>query len=143
MQSWLATYSSFIPESDIKSYLDAHCTEVSLLPMLDDPFVLGFVAEAEGHIVGYARLVFNQDENRFYVPSLHVVSRFQGQGIGGQLLEAAEGQAIRKGLDELWIGAMVKNKKALALYRRLGFVFVQEEPFIVTHTTVGHVIGFK
>ena len=143
LQSWISTYSSFIPGSDLKSYVNNHYTETHLLTVFDDPFVFGFVAETGGHIVGYARLVFNRDENRLYVPSLHVVPKFQSQGIGTQLLDVAEGQAAGRGLDELWIGAMVKNKRALALYRKIGFLFVKEESFAVTHTTVGHIIGFK
>jgi GNAT superfamily N-acetyltransferase len=143
LQSWISTYSSFIPESNLKSYVNNHYTETHLLTMFDDAFVFGFVAETGGHIVGYARLVFNRDENRLYVPSLHVVPKFQSQGIGTQLLDVAEGQAAGRGLDELWIGAMVKNKRALALYREIGFLFVKEESFAVTHTTVGHIIGFK
>jgi ribosomal protein S18 acetylase RimI-like enzyme len=143
LQSWLSTYTNFIPEGDIRSYFDDHYTEASLLRMFNDPFVHGFVAEMEGNIVGYARLDFDPDEHRLSVPSLHVLSRFQGQGIGRQLLEAAERHAGGKGLDELWIGAMIKNRKALALYRKMGFLFVHEEPFTVGHTTVGHLMGFK
>ncbi|HSB07338.1 MAG TPA: GNAT family N-acetyltransferase [Thermodesulfobacteriota bacterium] len=143
LQSWISTYSGFIPESDIRSYFETHYTEASLLRMFDDPFVQGFVAETGSHIVGYVRLVFNRDENRLYIPSLHVLSKFQSRGIGRQLLETAERCAAGKGLNELWIGAMVKNRRALALYREIGFLFVQEEPFTVTHTTVSHIIGFK
>jgi len=120
LQSWISTYSSFIPESDLTSYVNNHYTETHLLTMFDDPFVFGFVAETGSHIVGYARLVFNRDENRLYVPSLHVAPKFQSQGIGTQLLDVAEEQAAGRGLDELWIGAMVKNKRALALYREIG-----------------------
>jgi len=143
LQSWISTYSSFIPESDIRSYFETHYAEASLLRMFADPFVLCFVAEEDDHIVGCARLVFNRDENRLYVPSLHVAPNFQSQGIGRQLLEAAERYAVEKHLDELWIGAMFKNRRAVALYREIGFLFVQEEPFTVTHTTVGHISGFK
>ena len=143
LRSWISTYSSFIPEGDLKSYVNAHYTEAHLLSMFDDPFVSGFVADTGGDIVGYVRLVFNRDEHRLYVPSLHVVPKFQSRGIGTQLLNAAEEKATVKGLDELWIGAMVKNKRALALYREIGFLFVKEEPFTVTHTTVGHIIGFR
>jgi len=36
-QSWISTYSSFIPESDLGSYFDIHYTEASFLKMFDDP----------------------------------------------------------------------------------------------------------
>jgi hypothetical protein len=60
-----------------------------------------------------------------------------------RLLEAAERCAAEKGLDELWIGVMVENKQALAFYRKVGFLFVREEPFTMGKTTVNHLIGYK
>ena len=44
-QSWIATYSSFIPENDLRSYFDMNYTEASLLSMFDDPLMQGFIAE--------------------------------------------------------------------------------------------------
>ncbi len=141
--SWVSTYSSFIPESDLRSYFDIHYTEASFLSMFDDPFTQVFIAETEDHIAGYVRLFFNQDENRLYVPSLYFLPDFQGQGMGRQLLEAAEGYAAKKGVDDLWIGVMVQNRQALVFYRKLGFLFVREEPFTMGKTTVRHLIGYK
>ena len=141
--SWISAYSSFIPENDLRSYFDIHYTEASFLSMFDDPFMHGFIAETNDQIAGYARLFFNQDENRLYVPSLYLLPEFQGQDIGRRLLEAAEGYAAEKRLDELWIGVMVKNRQALDFYRKVGFQFVREEPFTMGKTTVSHLIGYK
>jgi ribosomal protein S18 acetylase RimI-like enzyme len=142
-ESWISTYSSFIPETDIKSYFDIHYTKASLLNLLEDPCMQGFIAETEDQIAGYVRLFFNQEENRLYVPSLHVLAVFQDQGIGRKLLEKSERCAIEKHLHELWIGVMVKNRQALDFYRKVGFQFVQEEPFTMGKTTVSHLIGYK
>jgi ribosomal protein S18 acetylase RimI-like enzyme len=142
-QSWISTYSSFIPENDLRSYFDIHYTEASLLSMFDDPLTQVFVAEIDDQIAGYARLFFNRDEGRLYVPSLYFLPEFQGQGMGRRLLEVAEGYAAEKGVDELWIGVMVENKQALVFYRRVGFQFVREEPFTMGKTTVSHLIGYK
>jgi ribosomal protein S18 acetylase RimI-like enzyme/ATP adenylyltransferase/5',5'''-P-1,P-4-tetraphosphate phosphorylase II len=141
--SWISSYASFIPESDLKSYFDLRYTEEVFLSMFDDPYTQGFVAETDDQIAGYARLFFNRDENRLYVPSLYFLPDFQGQGMGRQLLGAAEEYAAEKGLDELWIGVMVKNNPALVFYRKVGFQFVREEPFTMGKTTVSHLIGYK
>src|SRR4030065_2600534 len=90
-QSWISTYSSFIPESDLKSYFDIHYTEATLLSMFDDPLTHGFIAELDDQIAGYIRLFFNRDENRLYAPSLYFLPDFQGRGMGRRLLESAEG----------------------------------------------------
>jgi ribosomal protein S18 acetylase RimI-like enzyme len=142
-RSWISTYSSFIPESDLKSYFDIYYTEVSFLSIFNDPLMQGFIAEVNGHPAGYIRLFFDEDENRLYVPSLYLLPDFQGQDIGGRLLEAAEGYAVEKNLDELWLGVMVKNRQALGFYRKVGFQFVREEPFTMGKTTVHHLIGYK
>jgi GNAT superfamily N-acetyltransferase len=142
-QSWMSTYSNFIPESDIRSYFDIHYSESSLLAMFNDPLMQGFTAAADDQIVGYIRLFLNRDEYRLYVPSFHVLAEFQKQGIGMRLLESAEGYAAEKGLDELWIGVMVKNRQALVLYRKVGFLFVRDEPFTMGETTVRHLLGYK
>jgi len=142
-RSWVATYSSFVPESDLRSYFDIHYTEASLRNMFDDPFIYGFIAEKDHQIAGYIRLLFNRDEGRLYVPSLYFLPDYQGQGMGRRLLGAAEGLAGEKGLDRFWIGVMVENRQALAFYRNMGFQFVREEPFTMGKTTVSHVIGYK
>jgi GNAT superfamily N-acetyltransferase len=142
-QSWVSTYSNFIRESDLKSYFDTHYTKASFLKMFDDPLTQVFVAEEGDHLVGYARLFFNQEENRLYVPSLYLLPDFQGQDIGIRLLKTAEECAAERGLDELWIGVMVENKKALLFYRKIGFQFGREEPFTMGETTVPHLIGYK
>jgi ribosomal protein S18 acetylase RimI-like enzyme len=142
-QSWISTYSSFIPENDLRSYFDIHYTEASFLSMFDDPLTQGFIAETDDHIAGYVRLFFNRDENRLYVPSLYFLPDFQGQGLGRRLLEAAEGHAAERHVDELWIGVMVKNRQALVFYRKVGFQFVREEPFTMGKTTISHLIGYK
>ena len=139
----MATYSSFIPERDLRSYFDIHYTEASLLKLFDDPLTYGFIAEKDRQIAGYIRVLFNRDENRLYVPSLYFLPGYQGQGMGKRLLDAAEGLAGGKGLDRFWIGVMVENRRALAFYRRVGFQFVREEPFTMGKTTVAHVIGYK
>ena len=142
-QSWISAYASFIPESDLQSYFSIHYTDKAFLDMFDDPLTQGFVAETDEQIAGYARLFFNGDENRLYVPSLYFLPDFQGQGMGRRLLEAAEEYAAEKGLDELWIAVMVKNRQALVFYRKVGFQFVREEPFTMGKTTVSHLIGYK
>jgi ribosomal protein S18 acetylase RimI-like enzyme len=142
-ESWISTYLGFIPENDLKSYFDIHYTEESFLRLFDDPSMQGFIAAMDGQVVGYARLFFNRDENRLYVSSLYFLPKFEGQGMGSRLIEAAEGYAVEKGLDELWIGVMVENRRALDFYKKAGFQFVREEPFTMGKTTVSHLIGYK
>jgi ribosomal protein S18 acetylase RimI-like enzyme len=115
--------------SDLRSYFDIHYTETCFLSLFSDPLTQVFVTERDDHIVGYNRSFFNREGKRPYVPSLYLLPDFQGQEIGIRLLKTAEEYAAQKSFDELWIGVMVANRKALLFYRKAGFQFVREEPF--------------
>ncbi len=142
-ESWIAAYSSFIPEEDLRAYLEATYQIASLSLLYDSTFIHGFIGETDGEAVGFARTQFHKNETRLYLASLYLLPAFQGKGIGGRLLRAAEEKAGAYGLTELWVGVMVRNEAAGRWYERKGFRFVREEPFRMGRTTVSHKIGYK
>src|SRR5512143_2035348 len=142
-ESWVSTYLSFIPEGDLRSYFEIPYSEEFLLDLFDDPSMQGFVATTDGQVAGYARLFFSREENRLYVSSLYLLPEFEGRGVGSRLFEAAEGYVAERGLDEVWMGVIVENRRALDVYRKMGFRFGREEPFTMGKTTVSHLIGCK
>jgi len=142
-ESWIAAYSSFIPEEDLRAYLEATYQIASLSLLYQSTFIHGFIGEADSEAVGFARIQFYKNENRLYLASLYLLPAFQGQGIGGRLLQTAEERAGAYGLTELWVGVMVQNEAAGRWYARKGFRFIREEPFQMGRTTVPHKIGYK
>ncbi len=141
--TWLDAYSSFIPESDLRHYFDAHYTLDVLTQLIHTPLMNGFVAEVNGSVVGYVKTKFNKEENRFYVSSLYILPERQGMGLGGKLMAAAEELAKTIGADSVWLGVMTQNTPALDWYKRHGFTFVEEAPFTMGQTTVVHLIGYR
>jgi ribosomal protein S18 acetylase RimI-like enzyme len=142
-ESWKATYSTFIPEEDLQNYLEATYRIDSLTRLYECSFVHGAIGEADGEAVGFARTQFHATENRLYLASLYLLPAYQGKGIGGKLLRAAEEKTLAYDLRELWVGVMVQNEAARRWYDRRGFRFVKEEPFRMGGTTVPHLIGFR
>jgi ribosomal protein S18 acetylase RimI-like enzyme len=141
--TWLDAYSSFIPESDLRIYFDAHYNLEALTQLFHTPLMNGFVAEVDGSVVGYVKTKFNKEENRFYVSSLYILPKCQGMGLGGKLMAASEELAKALGADATWLGVMTQNTPALDWYKRHGFTFVEEAPFTMGQTTVVHLIGFR
>jgi ribosomal protein S18 acetylase RimI-like enzyme len=72
------------------------------------------VADAAGEIVGFSAV------RDGWLDHLYVTPARQGRGIGGALLA----QAMRESRGGLTLWAFVANDRALALYRRAGFVEV-------------------
>ena len=142
-ETWISTYSGYIPESDLRDYLDAHYSLEALHEIFVSPDVYGFVAEGDETVAGCARCTHARSETRFYLTSLYVLPHFQKRGIGARLLNEAERQANACGCDRIWLGVMQKNTNAYEWYKRIGFAFVEEAPFTMGATTVSHAIGFK
>ncbi len=141
--TWLDTYSEFIPLEDILWYLDNHYPTHQLLKMFNDPDNYFFIAEYDKTECGLLRCRINRSENKFYVSSLYVLPEFQGLHAGSKLLSLAYDLAREKGFAEVWLGVMNKNVRSLEWYKKCGFVFHLEEPFKMGNTVVNHLIGYK
>ena len=143
LTTWLATFSSFIPETDIRLFYDEWYSVEKLTGLCNAPMAKGFIAVVDTQAVGFARTSYNQNEKKFYVHSLYVLPEGQGKGIGTKLLDAAEQFARTFSADGIWLGVMTKNVTALSWYKRIGFQFDREEPFAMGKTVVQHLIGLR
>jgi ribosomal protein S18 acetylase RimI-like enzyme len=82
---------------------------------------LRLVAECEGAIVGCGQL--RRWQRGAEIADLVVAGPFRGRGIGRRLIEALLQEARSLGVPRVEIGVEADNGRALALYRRLGFVY--------------------
>ena len=140
--TWKDAYH-FIPEKDIIIHLDNFYSETKLLELFNDHKTNGILAEIENKPVGWMKLFDDQLAEKFFISSLYVLPEFQGYGIGRKLLLKAEETASKLKHDKVWLGVMKDNVKTLEWYRKIGFQFVEEEPFKMGETEVLHLIGYK
>ena len=61
---------------------------------------------------------------RFYVDHA-----WHGRGVAGQLMQAALEEAAATGATEVWLGVWERNPRAIAFYRKFGFVDVGAHEF--------------
>lgn len=142
LETWLNTYT-FIPEEDIRSHLEKFYKIEKLYQLYTDSNTNCFIAEINESPIGWMKLYTNEDEKRFYVSSLYILPDHQGCGIGRKFLEVAESLAGKMYYDKIWLGVMKDNNKALNWYKKIGFNFIEEEPFQMGNTSVIHLIGYK
>jgi ribosomal protein S18 acetylase RimI-like enzyme len=142
-ETWLATYTAFVPEEDLRSYFDREYSLESLRTFFRAKSTGGFLALDREVPSGYVRTRLDERDGRFYVTSLYVLPECQGKGVGSRLLRAAEDTAAACGAPAVWLGVMTANTRTVAWYRKIGFVFVEELPFTMGNTTVPHLIGHK
>jgi ribosomal protein S18 acetylase RimI-like enzyme len=142
-ETWHDAYGGFIAAVDLDRYLDDHYSLEALGELLRSPRVTGYIARVNGEPAALMRTEFDEAKGRLHVSSLYVRPRFQRAGIGSRLLGHAEREARERGADALWLGVMVKNTRALEWYKRIGFMFVEEAPFVMGASSADHLIGFR
>ena len=141
--TWLASYGSFIPEADMRSFFDLYYTVDTLREFCTSQTARGFLADVDSTPVGFAKTNYESSKKRFYLNSLYILPEHQGKGVGAKLLRASEEFALSLNAHEVWLGVMTQNVAALDWYKRIGFQFVNEEPFTMGNTTVMHLIGYR
>lgn len=140
--TWKDAYH-FIPDKDLVKHLDTFYSQTALSNLYNDYYTEGYIAEIFNKPAGWMRIFGDHKNRKFFISSLYILPEFQGLGIGKKLLFKAETIALDLKLDKIWLGVMKDNVTALEWYKKLGFEFVQEEPFKMGDTEVIHLIGYK
>ena len=84
-----------------------------------------WVAEFNSSVVGGLIMMFEKDYAS--IANIAVHSEFQGQGLGGGLMEFAEVQAKEKGYSELRLATHVLLRENISLYLHLGWIEIERD----------------
>ncbi|MEW6512157.1 MAG: GNAT family N-acetyltransferase [Bacteroidota bacterium] len=141
--TWKETYGPFIPEKDLRAYLDDQYSRTKLEEKVRNHLLRGVIASWDNVDVAYMIVASVPQEGRCYVSSVYVLPAYQGKGIGSSLLSLAREIARGEGYNSIWLAVMTENRAAREWYERMGFQFPQEAPFTMGSTTVNHLIGFQ
>jgi diamine N-acetyltransferase len=119
---------------NMKSYLDENYLSDKIRSELEDESIHYVVAEKDGVLVGFARLLYTFPDVQEFAPEANVTSKkpmevsriyvspeLIGQSIGAKMMEKIIDLAKEKNCDLLWLGVWEKNP-AVRFYQRFGFV---------------------
>lgn len=96
---------------------------------------LTLVAEHEGDLVAYAQLRWGPvpacvaARAAGEIQRLYVSSAWHGTGVARDLMSACLAALRARGSDVAWLGVWERNPRAIAFYRKLGFVEVGDHVF--------------
>ena len=79
------------------------------------------IEEEAGEIAGYAAVLFNAGTSLARLYSIAVDEKFQGKGVGRQLVEAAEQAALDGECVYMRLEVRRDNSTSLAMFRKLGY----------------------
>lgn len=119
--------------------MDLHCRvsygEAIQSGEIADPYMLTLLCEGDDGLVGFAQLRWDGAPDcvtaRFpgEIQRLYVADAWHGKGIAQELMRACIREMEARGSDVIWLGVWEHNPRAIAFYRKSGFVEVGEHVF--------------
>lgn len=121
------TFAEANSREDMERYLTEAFAPSRIHAELVDPSSTWWVVEADGVLLGYAKLNVGSAQTEEMPSSwaelqrIYIRSSAHGLGLGSTLLAMAEEEARQLGADTLWLGVWEHNERALGFYRARGF----------------------
>ncbi len=132
--SWLAekTFRETFGIANTAWNMDAHCrgsfSEEIQAEEIASSNMITLLAEHGDELVGFAQLrwseapSFVQGNSPSEILRLYVTSNWHGKGVAQSLMAACIEEIKARGSDVIWLGVWERNPRAIAFYRKLGFV---------------------
>jgi len=122
---------------DLADYMTWAFTEEQLLKELSDQNSVFLVAEINGEMAGYAKLIFESTEpdivgeRPIELSRLYSHQKFLGKGVGQTLMDACFTHARQSGRRVMWLGVWEYNPRARRFYEKNGFRIVGKHTFLL------------
>ena len=108
-----------IPEDNFRKTFDVIIS--------DSPYADGYVFDCEGDVAGYALLSFTYSNEAgglvLLIEEVYILPEYQGMGLGREFLAFVE-KTYRSEVALIRLEVEKSNKKALQLYKKVGFTNV-------------------
>jgi len=133
---FVETFGAAYDEADLEIHLDRAFGPGGLPADLADPAVRVMMAQAAGEIAAYLKLApmalpVDHPPGALEIKQLYVLQPWQGAGVAQMLMDWAIGEARRDHAPALFLSVWAHNARAIAFYRRYGFVMAGQAPFTV------------
>ncbi|MBJ7536254.1 GNAT family N-acetyltransferase [Marinomonas transparens] len=122
--NWSALRIEFLPEIKDISQAEVKAFFAGNNPNTQEVFV---ATSATKQFIGFIELNIRSNvpgsaqQETPYIEAWFVSPKYQGQGIGKRLIQAAEHWAIEQGFQELASDAQISNEKSICLHKKQGF----------------------
>jgi GNAT superfamily N-acetyltransferase len=129
------TYGPIDNAQDIEDHIAEHLPSEVLEAQIHDPVATFLLMESANGLIGYAQIVRSPAPPCVAGPAPLELARFYlrkqdiGKGLGVRLMRAVHDEARHLGYRTIWLGVYDRNVRAIAFYRRWGFVEVGHKQF--------------
>ena len=126
--TFIETFSEANKAEDMDRYLAKNFSEDQLARELSNPNSFFYVAEVNGHIVGYLKLntahaqTEPQAADALEIERIYVLGSYHGGGVGQALYHHSMSMAQDRKASYVWLGVWEHNHRALRFYEKNGFI---------------------
>ncbi|MEK7723481.1 MAG: GNAT family N-acetyltransferase [Acidobacteriota bacterium] len=127
-ETFSETFSTGNTEENMAKYLEEVFSLEKLTTELSDKNSEFYFAMLGNNVVGYLKLNFGksqtelQDDTALEIERIYVLKEFYGKKVGQMLYDRAIQVAQQKTADYVWLGVWEENPRAIAFYKKNGFL---------------------
>lgn len=131
------TFGADNTPEDLAMHLESAYGVTQQAREIADPTIHTLVADDGGVLVAFAQLHRGRAPESVTGPEpielmrFYVAMGWHGRGLAQQLMSRAVDVAKEAGAETLWLGVWERNPRAIAFYRKMGFVDVGSHVFVV------------
>lgn len=129
------TFSAGNDAADMEAYMSEAYTPDRQRAEIEAPECSTLLVEHGDELIGFAQLCRGaapacvMGESPMEVKRFYVGTSWHGRGVARALFESVLERARAQGADTLWLGVWAPNARAIAFYRRNGFIEVGTQIF--------------
>ena len=122
---------------DLEAYMQEAFSVEQIRSELEDENSVFLVAEMDGELAGYAKLIFESTEPDIVaewpveLSRLYSHQKYLGKGVGQALMDACFTRAKETERDVIWLGVWEYNPRAQRFYEKNGFRLVGKHTFLL------------
>nr|WP_255444030.1 GNAT family N-acetyltransferase [Robiginitalea sp. SC105] len=135
IQTFTHAFESQNNPDDFSAYLKKAFSRQQLLQELRHPDTAFYFVRDGEDLVGYFKLNAHQAQTELQeaegleIERIYVLAGWQGRGVGARMLHWIRDTARTSGKAYLWLGVWEHNTRAMAFYRKQGFVTFGKHPY--------------
>lgn len=119
---WQDAYPGIITQAQIDFMLEDRYNRTRLLAELDNPGIAWDKATLDGDLAAFASTLLTSNPAEMKLDKLYVDPLRQRFGLGGRLIAHVSERALAQGCNTLVLAVNKRNERAIAAYRKHGFV---------------------
>lgn len=136
IQTFTETFTEHNSADNMRKYISENFSIEKLTSEFQNPGSSFYLISFNETVIGYLKLnrgaaQTEPNNNALEIERIYVQQEYHGKKVGLCLFEKAKTIALENHYEFIWLGVWEKNTKAIAFYRKLGFVEYDQHEFVL------------